>query len=504
MANREYTVVVNNWGELEEILQSKGIDTTGMSYADMIDAINQLYLINNEDKTITPSTVQQTFQPVSPYTGFGNIVVEPYTLESKNVTPGTSQQTITPDNANGLSSVVVAGDENLITNNIKKDVSIFGVVGNYDPQPTLEQITVTPSTSQQVITPSSGNDGISEVTVEAVDHTIDEDIVASNIKQGVDILGVTGSLIPVEKDLVDIEDLATPPDYDYTMAVCEYNGKLQLFLDSKHFEYDIETDTWSTVATGVSIIGTNYYAQANGLYNPGFLLGDKLTFLKLIATASGYNYVTIREYDMTSHTASDRTGGSGSVTANYPAAYTLHNGYIYASCKIDNVYVIIKVDLSTLTYTVVVTNTAKYYKQIEFVGDTLYGINSSNELDIIDIVNDSVTTILTLNGNDRNLVTTTDGLYVMGNDTNYLNIYKLENNVLTLYYTGSGTSRLFSSIYYNYKGVMYQFTNKSYADTYGGVHPMRKIGNKFYKEITIEATPGLVIDTEYITKVTLI
>lgn len=503
MANREYTVVVNNWGELEEILQSKGIDTTGMSYADMIDAINQLYLIDNEDKTITPSTVQQTFSPVSPYTGFGDIVVEPYTLESKNVTPSTVQQTITPDNANGLSSVVVAGDENLITNNIKKDISIFGVVGNYDPQPTLEQITITPSISQQVIVPSSGNDGIDEVTVEAVDHTIDSDILASNIKQGVDILGVTGSLIPVEKDLIDIENLATPPDYDYTMAVCEYNGKLQLFLDSKHFEYDIETDTWSTVATGVSILGYNYYGRASALFNCAFLIGNKLTTLKTIATASGYNYVTIREYDMTSHTAADRAGGSGSVTADYPYAYTLHDGYIWASCKINNVPVIIKIDLNTLTYTVVVTNTTKYYEQIEFVGDTLYGINSSNGLDIIDVVNNSITNILTLTGDNRNLMTTSDGLFVMGNDSNYLNIYKLENNTLTLYFTGTGTNRLRSSIYFNYNGVVYQFTNKEYALNYGS-HPMRKIGNKFYREITVAYTSGLVIDTEYITKVTLI
>lgn len=57
----------------------------------------------------------------------------------------------------------------------------------------LEEKTVTPSTSQQVITPTSGKDGISKVTVAKVTSAIDENIVAGNIKKDVTILGVTGT-----------------------------------------------------------------------------------------------------------------------------------------------------------------------------------------------------------------------------------------------------------------------------------------------------------------------
>lgn len=57
----------------------------------------------------------------------------------------------------------------------------------------LEEKSVTPTTADQVITPSSGKDGISKVTVSKVTSAIDTNIVAGNIKKDVVILGVTGT-----------------------------------------------------------------------------------------------------------------------------------------------------------------------------------------------------------------------------------------------------------------------------------------------------------------------
>ena len=56
-----------------------------------------------------------------------------------------------------------------------------------DPGPT-----VTPSTSTQVVTPAEGYNGMANVSVQAVDSTIDANIIPGNIRSGVSILGVTG------------------------------------------------------------------------------------------------------------------------------------------------------------------------------------------------------------------------------------------------------------------------------------------------------------------------
>jgi len=59
--------------------------------------------------------------------------------------------------------------------------------------PILQDKTVTPTTSKQTITADEGKDGLGTVTVNAVTAAIDANIVADNIKDGVTILGVTGT-----------------------------------------------------------------------------------------------------------------------------------------------------------------------------------------------------------------------------------------------------------------------------------------------------------------------
>ena len=67
------------------------------------------------------------------------------------------------------------------------------IAGSITPDPTLENKTVTPTTSEQEIKAGDSYDGLGTVTVNAVTAAIDANIVAGNIKSGVTILGVTGS-----------------------------------------------------------------------------------------------------------------------------------------------------------------------------------------------------------------------------------------------------------------------------------------------------------------------
>lgn len=59
--------------------------------------------------------------------------------------------------------------------------------------PVIEELNVTPTTSAQTITAPRGTDGYSPVNVSAVTSAIDANIVAENIKKDVSILGVIGS-----------------------------------------------------------------------------------------------------------------------------------------------------------------------------------------------------------------------------------------------------------------------------------------------------------------------
>lgn len=58
---------------------------------------------------------------------------------------------------------------------------------------TFQTKTINPSVTEQTYTPDTGKDGFSSVTVKAVDNTIDANIQAGYIKEGVTILGVTGT-----------------------------------------------------------------------------------------------------------------------------------------------------------------------------------------------------------------------------------------------------------------------------------------------------------------------
>lgn len=102
-------------------------------------------------------------------------------LQEKSATPTTSVQTITPDSGyDGLSQVTVnaipsnyiepTGNKEITANGTGIDVAAYATVSVNVPseEVSLQEKSVTPSTSTQTITPDSGYDGLSQVTVAAI------------------------------------------------------------------------------------------------------------------------------------------------------------------------------------------------------------------------------------------------------------------------------------------------------------------------------------------------
>ena len=82
-----------------------------------------------QEKTVTAGTSAVTVTPDSNSHVLTKVTVNPTPSQSKTVTPGPSQKTVSPDSGKLLSSLVVNGDSELIPANIRGGIEIFGVTG---------------------------------------------------------------------------------------------------------------------------------------------------------------------------------------------------------------------------------------------------------------------------------------------------------------------------------------------------------------------------------------
>lgn len=87
----------------------------------------------------------------------------------------------------GLEEVVVNGDSNLVSGNIKKGKSIFNVSGSCI-ELNAQAVVKTPGKNAIVVLPDSGYNALSSVTING-----DNDLIPENIKKGKSIFGVDGA-----------------------------------------------------------------------------------------------------------------------------------------------------------------------------------------------------------------------------------------------------------------------------------------------------------------------
>lgn len=131
--------------------------------------------ITLQEKTVTPTESTQTVTPDSGYDGLSSVSVEAISdtyigskvpiQESQIITPGTSDQVIPP--LRFLTGTqTIEGDENLMSENIKAGVSIFGIVGTLtagglpDGVVALATDTVTPATDETPVLEVTHNLGV--------------------------------------------------------------------------------------------------------------------------------------------------------------------------------------------------------------------------------------------------------------------------------------------------------------------------------------------------------
>lgn len=86
-------------------------------------------IASKEAQTYTPSGSSQVINSGVYLSGNQTIAAVP--AETKTVTPTAAQQVVNPTLGKWLSSVTVNGDTNLLAENIKEGVTIFGVTGTY-------------------------------------------------------------------------------------------------------------------------------------------------------------------------------------------------------------------------------------------------------------------------------------------------------------------------------------------------------------------------------------
>ena len=192
--------------------------------------------------------------------------IHPAVLQEKSTTPNGAEIAVTPDAGYaGLSKVTVAGDANLKAENIKEGVTIYGKTGTHKGQANLQHGTAQPTGTQFILSPDEGYDGFDYVAVKG-----DANLLAENIKEGVTIYGKTGTLKASsggsEADVPPPAEYQTYVNKAKTMYTGDYAG-MTIFDDGNYvgvcFLMDNFVITSYTSGTTEILMTGAYYCRYN-------------------------------------------------------------------------------------------------------------------------------------------------------------------------------------------------------------------------------------------------
>lgn len=203
-----------------------------------VDAFNKVEVeavTSNIDSNILPKNIKRGITILGVE---GNYI--PENLQSKVVNPTTAVQNVTYDDGyEGLNNVQVnavtsAIDSNITAENIKLGVSILGVDGALEEgikQAEVEPLkNVAPTKEPIIVRPDEGYKALSQVNIEGVSASIDPNILAENIKKGIEILGVTGNLEAQEKIIQNKKEVEPSMVQQVVTPDVGYDALLQVIV----------------------------------------------------------------------------------------------------------------------------------------------------------------------------------------------------------------------------------------------------------------------------------
>ena len=147
---------------------------------------------------------------------------------------------------------ISSGSDNTYPDDGEKDGYWYTKITSASVEPTLQAKTVTPAATEQVVTPDSGYDGLSQVTVSG-----DANLTPENIKEGISIFGITGTLAAAASDN-NTEAYAIDP----TNPVVSFktSGTIKVF----GYGYSTSSSGWGGSTTTVhAFCGDGYYKSAS-------------------------------------------------------------------------------------------------------------------------------------------------------------------------------------------------------------------------------------------------
>lgn len=249
-------------------------------------------------------------------------------------------QTITPTSGKVLSQVVVKKPATLIAGNIKKDVNIGGVTGTLEPQtaPKLQTKTVTPTKSQQNVSPDSGYDGLSGVTVNAIpdNYVIPTGTVNITTNGTHDVSGKASVVVAVPSSQPTL-NAPTIAINDKTLTITNpaSNGnfvtKFKVFSNGTALTEAVIKGSTTTVDLSTLLTTAGTYSITAKASAPNFNNSAASNSVSYKVVAAGYNVtVTATNYDIRVYDGQSTSGALlATVGSGTPKTVICTTGYLY-------------------------------------------------------------------------------------------------------------------------------------------------------------------------------